>query len=75
MLPSGQMAAASLGVPFGRTQVTPHSFKLHMHTQATKFQMVLCRAHSHKKLMRKVRKYLKTQILKAFLCQSAGNTQ
>lgn len=54
------------------TKVTPAQLQTHMHTQATKFQMVLCRAHSHKKRMRKVRKYLKTQILKAFYASLPG---
>ncbi|MCK2413044.1 hypothetical protein MZE03_25655, partial [Escherichia coli] len=67
MLLSGQIVVASLGVPYGRTQVTPQGFKIHVHTQAAKFQMALCRAHSHKKLMRKARKHLKKQIHKAFL--------
>lgn len=42
-------AHASLGVPFGRTQVTPRSFKLHVRTQAARFQMALCRTYSRRK--------------------------
>ena len=64
MLLSGQIVVASLGVPSGRTQVTPHSFRLHVHTQAAKFQMALCRAHSHKKLMQLDRKVLRRRYIR-----------
>ncbi|ORC94589.1 hypothetical protein A4T55_25790 [Escherichia coli] len=49
--------------------------KLHVHTQAAKFQMALCRAHSHKKLMQKACKFFKTQIYKVFSPFCEGKTR
>ncbi|EEY8760192.1 TPA: hypothetical protein N6Y52_001983 [Escherichia coli] len=42
-------AHASLCHRYTPTKVTPRSFKLHIRTQAARFQMALCHAYSRKK--------------------------